>query len=1094
MRLSLVASLIALPIACNKTPPASPAATAHTPALVTAPPAPAATEGVVLGDVELPSVPPAATGAAGIGSPSPMPAVPAFELPSSAPRAEEASAKSPTADMPSSPVPAPASTTSSTPTASTAAATPPAAYPVPAVPVESLMLKNGLRVLLIPDDTLPQVHVHVAYAVGARDEEPGKTGITRLVESLMYQGSKHAPGPILPRFEKAGANLAARGADGRSDEDRTVFFTSVPASSLENVLWLESDRMGFLGEALDPKVFEQQREALLGEKQQLEARPFGAQPALVARYLYSDGHPYGHTPEGRESDVRSLTLEDAKAWHRRWFTASNAVLTIAGQIDVDAAKALVAKYFGDLPPGTAHTRSTLVAARLPADVLVQRREPAPQPKVALFWHSPALFDDDEATLTLAAQALAEGAASRLTRRLVYEKKLATRVAAYQSSRELTGVFTIEALAVDEAALPAIEREVADALAALAKDGPSNAELDGGKAAFELRLMNDLERASGIGGKADRLSRYAMLLGNPRALEPDLARHMTVTRAEVAAAVGRWLAGKPHLTLRFLREGGQAVAAEGLDRSAEPGIAGEASFQLPGFTSKTLDNGMTLHVIKRPGLPKVETALIIKRGDMSESETNAGLSFLTAASIDRATRTRSHADIEAQLALLGAVLTTEGSKFGSAASLSVLKRHLDAATELLADVVRNPSFPEGDIAALRELRLAQLKQEKATPLTLAAELLPRILFAGGHAAGVPDRGVEASMSKIAASDLAAHHAAYWVPNNAAWLVIGDVTLEEAEKLAVKHFGAWKPRQLPSETPLAGGSPGRNYVFLVDAPDSAEVQVRIGAVAPDRAAPEHHALQVASHVLGGSYGSRIVAELRKARVYASNVYSQLIQNQLFGYWLTAATVGPGDVTATLTALRKAVEGLSAAGPDGKTASVTEEEVADAKRTLSRNYLAGFETQAQILRQTAPAIAEGRDASTLTQHVKQLLAETPASVGAATQRHFAPGKIVALVVGDLKQIESAVAALRWGETIVLSPEGRLLRRVEAPAVADTSAVPNAGAGTPPQGDMMPGIVAPGPVADHVPTAAGPDDHGHSHDVPSGTPPVATPASASP
>jgi zinc protease len=1071
MRLPLVASLIALPMACNKTPPASPNATAQPPAHITTPAAPSTPEAATLGDVELPSVPPAATGAAGIGAP--MPAVPAFELSASTP---QTAATTSTGAAPSH---APASTS---------------AYPVATIPVEYLMLKNGLRVVLIPDSTSAQVHVHVAYAVGARDEEPGKTGVNRLVEALMYQGTQHAPGPILPRFEKAGANLAARGADGSSDEDRTVFFTSVPATSLENILWLESDRMGFLGDALDPKVFEQQREALLTDKRQLEERHFGAQPEVVARYLYSDGHPYAHTPEGRDSDVRSLTLEDAKAWHRRWFTPSNAVLTITGQLDVAAAKALVAKYFGDLPPGTARTRPALVAARLPADVLVQRREPAPQPKVAMFWHSPALFDADEAALTLAAQTLAEGTAARLTRRLVYEKKLATRVAAYQASRELTGVFAIEALAVDETALPAIEQEVAAALAALAKDGPTNAELDGGKAAFELRLMNELERANGPGGKADRLSRYAMLLGNPRALEPDVARHMTVTRTEVATAVGRWLDAKPHLTVRFLREGFHAVAVEGLDRSAEPGPAGQMSFQVPGFTSKTLDNGMTLHVVHRPGLPKVDTALIIKGGDLSETEANAGVSFLTASAIGRATKTRSQADIEAQLSLLGAALTTEGSKFGSAASLTVLKRHLDAATELLADIVRNPSFPEGDVTALRELRQAQLEQEKATPLTLAAELLPRILFAGGHAAGVPDRGVEASIAKLGAKDLAAHHASYWVPNNAAWLVIGDVTLEEAEKLAVKHFGAWKPRQLPAVAPPAGGSPGRSYVFLVDAPGSSEVQVRIGAVAPSRSGPEHAALQITSHVLGGSYASRIVGELRKARVQASNVYSQLIQNQLFGYWLTAATVSQGDVAAALTALRKAVEGLSAAGPDGKTASFTDDEVADAKRVLSRNYVTGFETQAQILRQTAPAIAEGRDASALTQYVEQLSVETSETVGAAAQKHFAPGKVIALVVGDLKQIENTVAALRWGETIVLSPEGRLLRQVEAPTVADTSAVPNGGAGTPPQADGTPGIVAPGPVVDHAPTPVEHDAHGHPHDLPGETPPVATPASVAP
>lgn len=1052
MRLFAVVSLLAVPVACEKAPPATKQPMVSAPTSVTAPADPGATlstNGSGFDDVDLPRVPAAVTGAAGVGAPSPM--------------ASESSPNPLGANQPVNSAPASdRSLTIPSASADSPAANPQSpSFPIPTIGADLLSLPNGLRLILIPDQSVSQVSVTVAYDVGSRDEEINKYGINKLVEFLMFQGSQHAPGPIIPRLEKAGVNVSANGADSWVQEDRSVFFTSAPANVLEQLLWLESDRMGFLTETLDAKQLEQARDAVINDHRRQLERPTAVFFDLISRYFYPAGHPYSHTPHGRTIDLQAISVEDVKAWHKRWFAPNNATLTIAGKFAPETAKELVAKYFGNLPSAAVRSRATVPAPALAQNILIDRQEPLAQPKLTLSWHTPAAFSPDEPALTLATHILANSRLARLNRLLVFEKQLATRVQAIQLSRELSGLFVIEVLALDERKLPEIEQLIEGSLQALAQEGPSSSELDAGKASVEFKMVSAIERIGGPGGKADRLSQYVTHYGDPRKFDTDIARHMTVTSRDVAAVVNRWLAGKPRLTVRYYRGQEQPLAGSGVDRTLEPKIDGQMSVDLPGFTSKTLENGLTLHVVNRPGLPKVEVAVIIKRGDLAESDANAGTSYLTAAALIRATKTRSNADIEAQLALLGAELTTEGSKFGSAVTLSVLKRNLDAASELLADVVRNPSFPPADVAALRDIRRNQIKEEQANAAILANEMIPRVLFAGGNPTGIPDRGLEGSLAKLEATDLIRHHEQFWLPNNAALLVVGDVTLDDAEKLANKHFGSWtRGADLDSNITL-GTSPGVPYVFLVDAPGAKEVEVRVAGVAERRTSTAQTAVQIINHILGGSYESRIVHELRQAKLAARNVYSQIIQNPYGGYWMAAATVLPADVVRTAEAIRNAINGMTGSTPEIKTQ--LESDVASAKRILTQRFVAKFETQEQILRETAPMIVEGRDGGANAQALNTLLSETPQSIETAWRKHYDLNRAIVLMIGDLKQIEAPVAALHWGETLVLSPEIRVLRKAETPATPN--AEPPLSTNTT---DLAPGLVPPGPIHPNMPNVA--------------------------
>ena len=218
------------------------------------------------------------------------------------------------------------------------------------IPFEQFTLPNGLRVVVHTDRKAPIVAVNIWYHVGSKDEPAGRSGFAHLFEHLMFNGSENNPGEYFAPFELVGAT----DMNGTTNSDRTNYFQNVPTTALDMALWMESDRMGHLLGAIDQKTLDEQRGVVQNEKRQGENQPYGQVWDVLGKVMYPKDHPYHHSTIGSMADLNAAALEDVKNWFRTWYGPNNAVLVLAGDIDVATAKAKVAKYFGDIPASPTH--------------------------------------------------------------------------------------------------------------------------------------------------------------------------------------------------------------------------------------------------------------------------------------------------------------------------------------------------------------------------------------------------------------------------------------------------------------------------------------------------------------------------------------------------------------------------------------------------------------------------------------------------------------------------------------------------------------------------------------------------------------------
>jgi zinc protease len=423
------------------------------------------------------------------------------------------------------------------------------------IPFSRHRLENGLTVILHEDHACPIVAVNVWYHVGSKNEVPGRTGFAHLFEHLMFEGSAHHDRGYFHPLQEAGALL-----NGSTSTDRTNYWEVVPTNAFELALWMESDRMGHLLPALTDAKFENQRDVVLNERRQnYENRPYGLAIMATVAALYVPDHPYHWLTIGSADDLRASTIDEAREFFRRFYHPGNASVAVAGDIETEEALALIEDYFGDIAPGpevgpVAREASLARDARLLLDDRVEL------PRIYLAWHSPSMYAPGDAELDLAADILASGKTSRLYQALVYSRRIATEVAAFQNSRELSSFFQVIATAAPGHTLGEIEAVMDEELARFAAEGPTEAELERSLAQAEAQFVYRLQTVGGFGGKSDQLNAYHVYLGDPGYFRRDLDRYRRATRDDVRQAVADWLAVKPRVTLSVVPRGEHGLAA------------------------------------------------------------------------------------------------------------------------------------------------------------------------------------------------------------------------------------------------------------------------------------------------------------------------------------------------------------------------------------------------------------------------------------------------------------------------------------------------------------------------------------------------------
>jgi zinc protease len=714
---------------------------------------------------------------------------------------------------------------------------------VPKIEFEKYTLPNGLQVILHVNRKLPMVHVNSWYHVGSKNERAGRTGFAHLFEHMMFEGSKNANGKYFTFIGQAGANLFEGGVNGTTSTDRTNYFVTVPSANLEYVLWIESDRLATLTDVLTKAKLDNEREIVKNERRQgLENQPYGRAFMLIQQNVYPSGHPYSHDVIGSHEDLTAASVDDVVEFFKTYYTPNNLSLAITGDFEIAEAKRLVEKYYGPIPPGPALDRPKHWIPRLEAPKVLEVNDRVPQERTYFAWPSPAIFDPDDGALDLVQLILTNGLSSRLNQALVYDKQLCSTVNSFQNSEEIAGFFAIIATARPGASLAQIEQIIGDEISRLAKDGPSAEELNRAKTKWEFGFVSGLERIGGFGGQADLLNQYNTFLGDPNKFAADLERHQKVSTDDVRHAVSRWLETPNHVAVRFHPEASQRPAVSALDRSKQPGLGADRPFHAPDVKSSRLDNGMQIFVVERRDLPKVSVTLATRAGSGSDPQGKEGLASLAVEVMRRGTKTRKAIDIDAMLGNLGTGLNGGATPEVATQGIEVLRRNLPEALGILADITRDPSFPQDEVAREKKRRLDALAQANNNPNAIAQRVAPGLAYGLNHPYGRPPQGFVSTVARIAPEDLARFHSTYWKPGSSALIFAGDITLADAIGLAQRSFGSWSGGAAPAIAVPSPQPVGPGKVFLVNRPDAAQTVVAEILPGPTRTAPDYHALNL------------------------------------------------------------------------------------------------------------------------------------------------------------------------------------------------------------------------------------------------------------
>ena len=406
---------------------------------------------------------------------------------------------------------------------------------------EKQTLDNGLDVIVHEDSSCPIVAVNLWYHVGSKDEQPGRTGFAHLFEHLMFEGSAHHDSGYFRPLQEVGGLL-----NGSTNTDRTNYWEVVPTNAFERVLWMESDRMGFLLPALTQKKFDTQREVVLNERRQnYENRPYGLVPVALMASLYPPMHPYHWVTIGDPEDLRASGLDEVKEFFGTYYHPANASLAIAGDVRIKDAFDQVLRYFGELPAGPIPKLPKLPPEGAAGGgdcrlVLIDRVE---LPRLYLSWRTPPLFASGDAELDLLAEILTGGKSSRLYQALVHQRRLATDVIAGQNSRELGSNFSIVATAAPGHHLAELEAVITDQLGTLQADGPTEDELIRSCTRLEADFVYNLQTVGGFGGQSDQLNAYNVFTGDPGYITADRQRYASATAERVRTVAKMHLAAE-----------------------------------------------------------------------------------------------------------------------------------------------------------------------------------------------------------------------------------------------------------------------------------------------------------------------------------------------------------------------------------------------------------------------------------------------------------------------------------------------------------------------------------------------------------------------
>ncbi len=883
------------------------------------------------------------------------------------------------------------------------------------IPYTQFTLANGLRVIVHTDRKAPIVAVSVWYHIGSRDEPAGKTGFAHLFEHLMFGGSENNKGSYIKTLEGVGATQL----NGTTWFDRTNYFENVPTPALPLALYYESDRMGHLLGAVTQQQLDVQRGVVQNEKRQGDNDPLGLTEYAKLKALFPEGHPYRHSTIGSMADLDAASMADVRGWFRANYGPNNAVLVLAGDVDVATAKALVEKYFGDIPAGPAVKRYDAPVPVWTATRRETMNDQIPTPQLSRNWVVPGRLDAVTPLVDVALTVLAGGNSSRLYNDLVRDKKLAVAVGGGVQGFEKISQASIE-VTVAKGVDPAIvEKRVDELVAQFLKDGPTADEVSRVATRAVAGTIRGLEAVGGFGGKAVTLAEGAVYAGDPDYYKLELARYADATPATVAAAARQWMAqGDYRLTVlpgpRPAAEDASPVKAAAVPapaitpaaRPPAPAVGSTPGLSVAAVERATLANGLQVELARRSTVPVVRMSLSFDAGFGADDRARLGLQGMALNLLDEGAGGLTGPQIAEARERLGAGIGVGAAQDRTRATLDALKPNLAASLALFADIIQRPAFDPAELERVRGQTLTGIALEESDPGNITRRILPVELYGPAHPYGVPSTGsgTVAGVKAVTRADLIAWHKAWIRPDNARLFVVGDITMAELKPLLEASFGGWRPDPATpkgSKSFAAPPEPKGARIILVDRPGSPQSYIRGGVVLPIKGTSDPIALRAANDILGGLFSSRLNMDLREAKSWAYGVQSGIsdVQDRL-----SAQIVAPVQADRTGDSLAAMIADVKAL----TTTRTIDAAERDATIENSVRSLPGeFESGGALLGAIEKNALYARGDDYYARLVPRLQALTPVQLNEAAKL-LSTDRFTWIVVGDRKVVAPQLAKL--------------------------------------------------------------------------------------
>lgn len=894
------------------------------------------------------------------------------------------------------------------------------------LPYSKYRLANGLTLILHPDDSDPLVHVDVTYHVGSAREQAGQSGFAHFFEHMMFQGSANVADEEHFRIiSEAGGDM-----NGTTNSDRTNYYQTVPANYLETVLWLESDRMGYLLPAMTEEKFRIQQETVLNERgQRVDNAPYGRVSETIDAAMYPAGHPYSWPTIGWREDIQNYRLADLAAFFKRWYGPNNAVLTIGGAIDVGTTLAAVAKYFGPIAAGPAVEPPLKSLVKLDENRFVTLEDRIHLPMLVMSFPTVYARHADEAPLDLLASMLGDGKSSLLYRNLVASGK-AVGVNVYHPCRELGCAFTITAtLNPDGPAslaqlYDAVRRSLKDAVAA----GVSEAELEKLQNGIKAGMVHQLET---VAGKVSLLASGEIFGGQPDQISADLQRYQAVTAADVERVYSSYLANKAAVVVSVVPpgQGFTAVAPDNFymvqlaplapldDLLADeakaapllpplgkhgplrprPAVAAGVQIEEPQFWRAKLNNGIAVLGITQDESPGINLLLSLEGGILAEPPGKDGVATLTALMLEESTLRHSAEEMDLAIARMGSQIDVRVAGRYTEFSLFALEEHIDDSLRLLRERLFEPAFKADEFARVKERYRQQLLHQQQIPAVRAEQEAQAVLY-GDQRVGRPQGGTPESIARITLADVQDYYRRAYSAGVASFSVVSPLSASHWQSV-LAQFGGWKKKQVELFVPDKNRFPTNlsGSVRIVNLPGSPQTAIRVVRRAmPFAVDGDYFAAQLVNYPLGGAFNSRLNLKLREEHGYTYGASSRFVGGKDTGQFVVATDVRD-DVS--VEAAKVILQQLAQFQQQG----MSDEELAHMRQAVLQSEVLNYETPQAKARFLAEVQRYGLKAGYTRQQAQLVSALGREQLNDLARRWLSPRDMTVILVGDGDRIRA-------------------------------------------------------------------------------------------